>query len=275
MSLFAPRIGALNIYPIKSCAGIAVQQARLSATGLEHDRRWMLIKPDGYFLTQREAPRLALIKPVLMNGGVRLSAPGKTGIEVAGTDESHSREVAIWRDVCLAFDEGDAVAEWFSAFLQQPVRMVRFNDERARISNRQWTGERTAENHFSDGYPILVISTASLTDLNLRLAKPLSMNRFRPNIVIEGVAAYAEDQVDEMRGDGFCVKLVKPCTRCKITTTNQETGMVEGEDPLLTLARYRRSLELKGVIFGQNAIILAGIGNTVSVGQSLLLTMRG
>lgn len=267
-------ISALNIYPVKSCAGIALRQAQLCATGLEHDRRWMVIKPDGYFVTQRESPRLALIKPALHDQGLILNAPGMPTIQVAGVDHSQAKEVAIWRDCCPAFDEGDVVAEWLSEFLQQPVRMTRFDDAHQRISNRDWTGELTAANRFSDGYPLLVISAASLTDLNSRLEKPLMMNRFRPNIVIDGVGSYIEDTVDEMCGDGFRLKLIKPCTRCKITTTNQDTGVVEGDEPLLTLVRYRRSLELKGVLFGQNAIIVAGAGSMISVGQTVSLSMR-
>jgi len=273
-STLTARISALNIYPVKSCAGVALQQSRLSATGLQNDRRWMLVKPDGYFLTQRELPRMALITPELKGDGIMLNAPGMPAIHVAGMSESHIREVVIWRDCCLAFDEGDIVAEWLSAFLQHTVRLVRFNDERNRNSSRDWTGEVAAPNHFTDGFPILVISVASLDDLNSRLKNPLAMNRFRPNIVIDGVDAYTEDRVDEIRGQEFCLKLVKPCARCKITTTNQETGIVEGDEPLLTLVQYRRNLQLKGVVFGQNAIIVSGTGTTVSVGESVSLSLH-
>lgn len=268
------RISALNIFPVKSCAGIAVQQSRLTATGLEHDRRWMFIKPDGHFLTQREFPRMALIKPALREQGIELAAPGMPLLMVRGDDESLVREVAIWRDCCYAFDEGDEAAQWASEFLQASVRLVRFNDAHQRLSSRQWTGELQAPNHFTDGYPILVISTASLDDLNSRLSVPLVMNRFRPNVVIEAVTPYLEDTIDELRCDEFALRLVKPCIRCKITTTNQDTGVVEGDEPLLTLLQYRRSLELKGVAFGQNAVILSGTGGTVSVGQSLSFTLR-
>lgn len=267
-------VAELNIYPVKSCAGISLQEARIVETGLEHDRRWMVIKPDGYFATQREFPRMALIKPSLHEQGLVLNAPGMPPLHVAGVDQSQPREVAIWRDCCLAYDEGDQVAQWFSLFLQHPARLVRFNDERMRLSSRDWTGALRAPNRFSDGYPILVVSAASLADLNSRLTSPLPMNRFRPNIVIDGVTPYIEDTVDELRNGEVCLRLVKPCTRCKITTTNQETGVVEGDEPLLTLAKYRRSLQLKGVTFGYNAVIVIGEDSILRVGGKMVLTMQ-
>jgi len=267
-------ISALHIYPVKSCAGIALQRSLLTETGLQYDRQWMLVKPDGYFVTQRELPRMALIQPQVLEQGVELRAPGMAVLHVTGTSDSVSIEVAIWRDVCLAFDEGNEAAEWFSAFLQQPLRLVRFNDQRPRHSNRDWTGELQATNHFTDGYPILVISTASLADLNSRLTTKLPMNRFRPNIVIGGVDAYLEDATEELRRDDMCLRLVKPCTRCKITTTNQSSGEVEGDEPLLALTKYRRSLSLKGVLFGQNAVIVRGHGTTLNVGDRFDVILR-
>lgn len=267
-------ISEINIYPVKSCAGIALQHARLSETGFEHDRRWMLVKPDQHFVTQRDLPRLALIKPLLHEQGVVLHAPEMPSLFVTGMDVSRRVEVAIWRDCCLAYDEGDEAAEWFSTFIQQPLRLVRFNDERMRLSNRDWTGALRAPNHFSDGYPILVASASSLADLNSRLSSPLPMNRFRPNLVIDGVAPYIEDDVDELRNGEVCLRLVKPSTRCKITTTNQQTGVVEGDEPLRTLAKYRHDLQLKGVTFGYNTVIVIGEGATLQVGQKMSLIMQ-
>jgi uncharacterized protein YcbX len=267
-------ITALNVYPVKSCAGIALQQVRIGETGLEHDRRWMVVGPDGHFVTQRELPRMALIQPSLHESGIILNAPTMPPLHVSGLDQSRSMQVAIWRDVCLAWDEGEDIAEWFSRFLQQPLRLVRFNDERMRLSNRDWTGALRAPNHFSDGFPIMIISASSLADLNSRLAVPLPTSRFRPNIVIDGIDPYFEDEVDELRNGEVCLRLVKPCTRCKITTTNQNTGVVEGNEPLLTLATYRRDLRLKGVTFGQNAVIVIGEGATLRVGERMALTMQ-
>jgi uncharacterized protein YcbX len=267
-------IGGLHVYPVKSCAGVSLQQAVLTDTGLQLDRRWMLVRPDGYFVTQRDLPMLALIQPVIQQQGITLTAPGMPSLQISGTNDTVSMEVAIWRDVCLAFDEGEEAAEWFSTFLQQSVRLVRFNDQRVRLSSREWTEELAAPNHFSDGFPVLVISSASLADLNSRLETKLPMNRFRPNIIIDGVGAYVEDATEELRGRNFALRLVKPCTRCKITTTNQATGKVEGDEPLLALAKYRRSLALKGVLFGQNAVIIRGHGATLSVGDRLDVILR-
>ena len=267
-------ISGLFIYPVKSCAGIAVSQAQVTVTGLEHDRRWLWVNADGYFITQREQPRLALIQPALHEQDLMLTAPGMSPLQVSGTTQARRMDVIIWRDQCVGFDAGDAVAEWGSDFLNQQVRLVRFDDAKQRLSDHHWTAGVQAPNHFSDGFPILVVSIASLADLNSRLTQPLPMNRFRPNIVIDGVAPYAEDQIAELSDGELRLRLVKPCTRCKITTTNQLTGVIEGDEPLLTLVRYRRDLALKGVTFGQNAIVVAGVGARVSVTQTLAVVQK-
>lgn len=268
-------IAGLHIYPVKSCAGIALEQATLSQTGLENDRRWMIVDERMRFITQREQPRLALIKPSLFNGGLQLDAPNLPSLYIEPVKPTATAmEVTVWRDQCNAFDEGDAAGEWLSHFLQKPVRLVCFDDSRPRASSRDWTGEVEALNRFSDGYPMLVISRASLADLNSRLAAPLPMNRFRPNIVIDGVPAYGEDSVHELADGGLRLRVVKPCTRCKITTTDQATGTVMGTEPLATLMKYRRSVELRGVMFGQNVISVAGVGSTLKVGQRLAVSWR-
>jgi uncharacterized protein YcbX len=180
----------------------------------------------------------------------------------------------VWRDQCHGFDEGDAVAAWLQAFLGRECRLVRFDPDHRRLSERAWTGEFEAENRFSDGFPILALNTASLSDLNSRLAGPLPMNRFRPNIVLEGIDPYDEDRIDELWGDGLRLKLVKACTRCSITTTNQDTGAVDGDEPLRTLRSYRYDAHLHGVCFGQNAIVVEGAGVTLTRGQSLQVRWR-
>lgn len=267
-------VTGLYIYPVKSCAGTALDVARLSATGLEHDRRWMIVDTEWRFLTQRELPRMALIAPTLQANGLRLDAPNLPGLHVVPVEGNEATEVTVWRSHCNAFDEGNSVAQWLSEFLQRSVRLVRFDDSRPRFSNREWTGEVEAPNRFSDGYPLLIISQASLDDLNSRLSSPVPMNRFRPNIVIDGVQAYGEDEVHELADGPLRLRVVKPCTRCKITTTDQATGVVMGTEPLATLLKYRRSVELKGVLFGQNVIPIDGMGSTLRIGQSLSIDWR-
>lgn len=267
-------IAALNIYPVKSCAGISLQRATLASTGLRFDRHWMLVNEQHRFLTQRELPRMALLTPHLEGEGVTLSAPGMTPLFVPGDAVNASVEVAVWRDRCVAFDEGDAAAQWLTAFLQQPVCLVRFDTAQRRLSNRDWTGEIEAENQFSDGYPILAISNASLTDLNRRLTQPLPMNRFRPNLVLEGLEAYDEDRIHELHAGPLRLRVVKPCTRCKITITDQSSGVAQGPEPLNTLRQYRWDPQFKGVLFGQNVVIAAGHGAELQVGQELAVTWK-
>jgi uncharacterized protein YcbX len=263
----------LYIYPIKSCRGIELDNVTVLATGFTQDRRWMLVNEQGRFLTQRELPQLALIAPTLAGIGLTVHAPGMTPLVVTGT-RTQAMSVTVWKDQCRAFDEGEQAADWFTQFLGSAVRLVRFDDTQLRLSSRDWTGELPAANLFSDGFPLLVIGQASLTDLNSRLTRPLPMNRFRPNIVVTGLQAYEEDRVDEFSSGDLCLRAVKPCTRCKITTTDQATGIAQGMEPLSTLMQYRRNAQLRGVTFGQNLIICAGIGQRLHVGETLQVTYK-
>ncbi|MGC3980717.1 MAG: MOSC N-terminal beta barrel domain-containing protein [Steroidobacteraceae bacterium] len=267
-------ISALNIYPIKSCGGIELSQAQVLNTGLQQDRRWMLVNAQGRFVTQREQSRMALISPALQGHGLLVNAPGMQELSINGLAHNGVATVTVWRDQCQALDEGDVAAEWFSTFLGLPVRLVRFDDTQVRLSSRDWTGDTDAYNLFSDGFPMLAIGSASLADLNTRLPAPLPMNRFRPNIVLDGLPPFGEDDVHELQHEALCLRVVKPCTRCKITTTNQATGIAEGTEPLSTLMKFRRNAQLRGVTFGQNVIVMAGAGGLLSVGQTLQVSYR-
>jgi len=267
-------ITELNIYPIKSCGGIQLPSARLTATGLEHDRQWMFVNAHGRFVTQRERPRLALVEVSLERDHVTLAAPGMPPLRLSLSPPNAETEVTVWRDRCTALDEGEAAAGWISRFLGTPHRLVRFDPLWRRLSSADWTDGVEAPNQFSDGFPLLVISQASLDDLNGRLERPLPMNRFRPNLVVEGLEAYGEDEVYELSDGNVRLRIVKPCTRCTITTTNQLSGEVEGDEPLKTLKTYRWNADLMGVLFGQNAIIAAGQGGELRRGQTLQATRR-
>jgi hypothetical protein len=175
----------------------------------------------------------------------------------------------VWRDHCRAFDQGEAAARWLGDFVGRPLRLVRFDPAQSRLSDPAWTGEVAAPNRFSDGFALLAISRASLADLNARLAAPLPMNRFRPNLVLDGLPAYGEDKVGDLVAGPVRLRRVKPCTRCRITTTNQATGEVEGEEPLRTLKGYRWDATLHGVAFGQNLIVVAGQGTVLRAGAEL------
>jgi uncharacterized protein YcbX len=268
------RISALNVYPVKSCRGIASPALRLAMTGFERDRHWMIVRPGGRFVTQRELPRLALVTTALTQKGLRLSAPGMPDIEIAERTGGGAEEVVVWRDTCRAIDQGAAACEWLARFMGTELKLVAFDAGEERVSKPEWTGDTRALTQFADAFAILVIGEASLADLNTRLPKPLPMERFRPNIVLEGLEPYDEDRIAELTLDGVRLRLVKPCDRCSITTTNQSTGEVEGDEPLRTLKTYRWSKELKGVVFGQNAIVIAGAGRELHVGEEFGIAWR-
>jgi hypothetical protein len=261
-------IAALHVYPVKSCRGIALTQVELTPRGLRHDREWMVVTPEGSFLTQRELPRLALIAPDIAAIGLQLQAPGAGRIAVAlEAGAGPSREVVVWGDTVLACDAGEAVAHWLSDFLLRSVRLVRFDPARQRPTDPAWSAGRPGESAFSDGYPVLVLSRASLSDLNARLPQALPLDRFRPNLVLEGCDPYAEDSLRVLQSGTAMLRLVKPCTRCVITTTDQSTAERDGEEPLRTLRSYRWSSELRGVTFGQNAIVESA--GTLRVGDAI------
>ena len=258
-------VSALYRYPIKSCAGSPLEIAEIGARGIVHDREFMLVEPaSGLFFTQRELPRMALVEPTTDDGVLRLRAPGMPDLTMPVIAEGQTREVVVWRDGCPAVDQGEEVAAWLSRFLGRPCRLVRMAEGHVRRVDPTYAVSEADQVGFADGYPFLIISEESLADLNARLARPLPMNRFRPNIVVRGGAAYAEDGWRRIRIGGVELSLVKACARCAITTTDQATAEV-GREPLATLATYRRAE--RGVLFGQNAIHAAA--GAIRVGDAI------
>jgi len=270
----AASLAELNIYPVKSCRGIPLQSARVAATGLADDRHWMLVRPNGRFVTQRELPRLALIGTAVDAAGLQLTAPGMPPLSVTRSAPGAALGIVVWKFSGGGIDYGDAAAAWCTRFLGTPLRLVRFDERQERVCNPEWTQGTRATTQFADGYPVLVISRASLAELNSRLPKPLPMARFRPNVVIDDVGAYDEDRIHELATDEVTLRIVKPCTRCSITTTDQERGAVDGVEPLATLRNYRLDRALGGVCFGQNAIIVRGAGAQLHVGQKFELSWK-
>lgn len=269
-----PTISGLYVYPVKSCKGLYAHTAQLTPRGLLHDREWMIVEANGdpaRFITQREYPRLALVETGLCASALILSAPGMEMLSVDYDLEGAGRDVVIWRDTVRALDQGAAAADWLSAFLGKGVRLVRFDSDIRRMCNLQYAGDTGAHTGFADGYPLLVIGSASLDDLNGRLQArgvgALPMNRFRPNLVVDGLDAYDEDHLATLASSDAILQLVKPCVRCQITTTDQASAHV-GSEPLRTLAGYRHNPRLGGVTFGMNAIVTAGAGSTLAVGSA-------
>jgi hypothetical protein len=268
----------MHVYPVKSCAGIALDSAVLGTRGLEYDRHWMVVDAGGRFLTQRTHPRLALVRTALTGEAVKLTAPGAAALTLPFAlpgGEQAIRTVRIWDDEVPALDCGAEAAAWISAVLATAAAIVRPTSAMRREPGTRWRGDVPAPVDFPDAYPLLVCSTASLADLQRRMAdgQQLSMERFRPNLVISGPPAYAEDETFEILGAGWTLRLVKACTRCSTTAVDPLTG-VPGVNPLPVLRSYRFDRELRGVTFGQNAVIVAGAGLRLRVGEELRLRPR-
>ncbi len=264
------RIEEIWIYPVKSCRGIALDAAMLAPRGLAGDREWMLVDAAGRFITQRTHPQLARIVTSLDERHLTLNAPGMAALTLprdAASFIGATKRVVIWRDEVDALDAGDDAARWCSAVAAAPVRLIRASDATQREPEVRWRGTTAAPVNFPDGFPLLVCNTASLAELNRRMGAELPMSRFRPNIVISGPAAFAEDEISELRSGEVTLRLVKPCSRCSTTTVDQLTG-IPGSDPLPTLKQFRFNRELLGVTFGMNTVIVAGIGKELRLGTA-------
>lgn len=282
-----PTISELFVYPIKSCAGIALNEARLLATGLEYDRYWMITDPHGAMFTQRAYPRMALITIELDKQDLIVRAPGmpelRTPLDAARLVAAPRVDTAVWRDAAYGLDTGAQSAAWFTRFLGLPARLLRFDPQRERIVDPDYTAStRGATTHFADGFPLLVVGQASLDDLNARLngkgAPSIPIDRFRPNIVLTGLDAYEEDYVetlspaaqahDEPRVE---LRLVKLCARCPMPTIDQARGAPDPDwpnEPTDTMLGYRVSARFDGAVtFGNNALVASGAGAWLRVGQ--------
>ncbi|MSQ54787.1 MAG: MOSC domain-containing protein [Betaproteobacteria bacterium] len=269
-------ITALHVYPVKSCRGIAAERAVLGPAGLEvfgvGDREWMVVDAKRRFLTQREEPGLARIVPRISASYCSLAAPGVEPLELELDARTASCvEVAIWESAVTALDCGEAPAAWISRVLRREARLVRFDPAWRRESDRRVTAGLLALNRFSDGFPLLVLGNASLQDLNRRLVEAgrgqLPMDRFRPNIVLEGLEPYEEDFVARWSAGPVVLRPVKPCPRCAIPSIDQASGE-PGLDPRDILAGYRLHAK-HGIVLGQNAVTESGIGAELRVGQVL------
>jgi uncharacterized protein len=255
----------LNVYPVKSTRGAPRERVRVARTGFEWDRQWMIVDDKGTFLTQRSHPQLARIVPEVMGDALVLTAPGLPALKVPLDLEGERAPVRIWRDSCVGVDQGAAARDWATRAVGEPVRLVRVGPDMGRIANPQFAGPAPVPIAFPDGYPILVCSEASLEDLNARLPQPVPMDRFRPNIVVRGIPPWAEDRIDTITIGPLALRLVKPCTRCKIPSIDQLTGE-DSTDPTPALKAFRFSKALLGVMFGENAVIAAGVGSVIERG---------
>jgi uncharacterized protein YcbX len=276
MSDVTVQLQALHVYPVKSCAGTPVRQGLVVETGLELDRAWMLVDAEGVFVSQRDLPRMALIEARLKTFEVVLRAPGMLALHLSLDTVEHPVDVTVWKDRVKAYDMGDLCARWFSDFLGRELRLVRFDPEQRRLADRSWTGAIEAETAFQDGYPLLVVSSASLAEVNRRLAAAghatVDMARFRPNLVLDGLDAHDEDHIDEIFFESVAgpirIKLVKPCGRCTIPDVDPATGE-RGHAVGDVLQAYRADARLEGKLtFGMNAVIVEGYERSLEVGMT-------
>lgn len=262
-------VSELAIYPVKSTQQIRLTEARITGTGFTHDRRWVLADETGKFITQRQHPELVRVLATPVDSGLLVSFPEYSDLAVSYPDKLNPEiAVTVWKDLCRAQDAGNEAAEWFSQVLGIKCRLYYQPDHATRQVDQRFA---KPEDHtgFADGFPFLLTTEASLEDLNSRLAIPVPMKRFRPNIVIAGAEAFAEDGWRSILIGDTVFRVAKPCSRCVMTSVDTETGIKSGKDPLKTLSEYRRTKS--GVIFGQNLIHngqgIIRIGDEVTVIQ--------
>jgi uncharacterized protein YcbX len=271
-------IADLLFYPIKGCRGFSVREATLAATGLEidgvGDREWVVVDAEGEFLSQREHPKMALIETRITGAALRIKAPGMLTLEVPFASEGDILKVRVWDDTIAAVTQGEIADAWFSTYLGTPARLMRFDPEHTRLSSRKYTGVLEAPYKFADAFAVLVTSSESLADLNARLAKAghaaVTMERFRPNVVLTGVDAFEEDYCKALQAGEATLRVVKPCARCSVPGVDPVTGEQSSVVPDL-LATYRGKPE--GVMFGVNAVVAGGAGSTLRVGDRVELTL--
>ncbi len=273
-----PVVSELVYYPVKGCAGVAVPTATFTATGIVHDRSFMLVDPDGAFRSQRKQPAMAVIRPTVAGDRLVVDAPGYDGIELDVLLDGPRRDVSLFgKWFGAGVDQGDIAAKWFSDVLDEPCRLVRVPPEH----DRDGWGEHPGKVGFGDAHAVLVTSESSLAGLNARIeargATGVPMNRFRPNIVVSGwPEPHTEDRFRLMRIGGVELGYSVRAIRCAVPTVRQETGERNGPEPTRTLADYRREPEFGGgVSFGVKAAVLGegdiAVGDEVLVGEWQLI----
>ena len=275
-------VTGLFSYPVKGGRGITHASASVLTTGLTNDREWMVVdarSSPAQFITQRQCAAMATLRvDVNVDGTLTLSTDDDDALRVDTPSRNSLIKVQVWSHETIALDAGDAAAFWLESKLglSHAVRLVRFNRDMRRGCNRLYAGDSGAHTYFADGFPLLMTNTASLTDLNRRIGgsadRALPMNRFRPNVVIDGLPAWDEDHVDTLTIGEVVLRLAKPCVRCEVTTADQTTGIRRSDEPLNTLARFRNNAEFGGVTFGWNAVVL--MPGNISTGDQVHVEYR-
>jgi hypothetical protein len=274
-------INSLHRYPVKSLQGIDLTHVTLTTQGLEWDRQWILVDANGHFVTQRQIPLLASIKVSLTAEALVLEHSVLLPLQIALAPLPAARcAVTVWRDTCMGCDEGVAASHWLTQAVGPwqggDLRLVRFAPEGVRPVDPAYMDGDSADTAFSDGYPFLIVSEASLAAVNVQLlangAGAVPMARFRPNIVLSGMSAFVENDCKTFTATdaSYCFTLRKPCQRCKTTTVDQHTGVIANpKEPLRTLTAMNPYPHLSGAYFGQNATLTLGCGAVIKVGDQV------
>ena len=262
-----PKISTITIYPLKSGAGIILHEAEVTDTGLANDREWMVVDADRTYISQREFSKLALVRPSLKDGALWLSAPRMDDIAVPNTPGT-PLDCSLFGERCRAFTTSPAVDGWISDYLGVKASIVTRDKEFLRKGGVQYPERDDRPTSFVDNYGILIISQASLDDLNTRLDEPVAMDRFRPNVVIDGIDAYQEEEASDFSSQHVTLSLTNVCTRCVIPNIDQKTASV-GREPFKTLSTFRFDDAYRGVRFGAYVAVASGIGAKISVGDAI------
>jgi uncharacterized protein len=265
-------VSELYIYPTKSLGGIQLNEVQLTDRGFQHDRRWMLVDANNRFLTQREQANMALLQTALVSNGIEVYYKKKPAEKITIPflfDPKEKITVTVFADRCEAVTINDEIDEWFSRYLQIPCKLVYMPDGSLRKVDSHYAKKESDITAFSDGYPVLMLSKESLTELNSRLPEALPMNRFRPNLVIEEVKAFEEDGMEHFTINEIDFYGVKLCARCVITTINQQT-IEKGKEPLKTLATYR--MKNNKIYFGQN--VIAATAGKIKIGDTITIQKK-
>ncbi|MCH7904631.1 MAG: MOSC N-terminal beta barrel domain-containing protein [Armatimonadetes bacterium] len=273
------RIESLHVYPVKSCQGISLQEATVGPRGFLFDRHWVVVDGDGKKLTQRDITSMATVGTSLSSAALTLSAPHHSDISVPLANELCVRmNVDVWGNECTGLDEGDESAAWFSSVLDSSCRLLRFDETSFRELDPEWIGDTKATAAFSDVLPFLIVNTASLDALNeMRAARdmpPCPIDRFRANIVLSGLEAWAEDDVPALQIGEVKIDLTRPCSRCRVPSIDQQTGIEEDYGNLEVLAeerRFKNYIDRPGAMFGVQGMCTRGESRTLSVGDDVTI----
>jgi len=269
----------LFLYPVKSLRGMEVKEATLSKTGFQWDRHWMIVKPDGGFITQRQFPQMVLINTAIDSNTLTLSKPGMPDCVINLNEAMHSEvfTAKVWKDYCEVVDEGENVSEWLTKAIgtPKPLRLVRMADGHQRPQSKPDLLGKKTTTLFADAAPYLICNQQSLNAINQSLSNKnlssVTIEHFRPNIVINGIEAFREHAITQLEHEYYQLKHCYPCQRCVVPTIDIETGKRHPQQQPFSLISELNSMpdNTQAPAFGENAILLTGENQVIKIGDQL------